>query len=90
MKDRFYEDRKDIISAVSSADKFIILGDFNARVGRDNTSREGVMGNTVWASNSNGLLLLESYITHGLLITNTVFRLPNRKKMSWMHPYSKH
>ena len=27
---------------------------------------------------------------HELLITNTVFRLPTRKKTSWMHPRSKH
>uniref|UniRef100_A0A8C7WPE7 Reverse transcriptase domain-containing protein n=1 Tax=Oryzias sinensis TaxID=183150 RepID=A0A8C7WPE7_9TELE len=28
--------------------------------------------------------------THGLAITNTMFRLPSRKKTSWMHPRSKH
>ena len=27
---------------------------------------------------------------HELLITNTVFRLPTRRKTTWMHPRSKH
>ena len=38
----------------------------------------------------NGLLLPRTCATHGLAITNTMFRLPTRKKMSWMHPRSKH
>ena len=38
----------------------------------------------------NGLLLLRKCTEHDLLITNTVFRLPNRNKTYWMHPRSKH
>ena len=40
--------------------------------------------------NSNELLLLRKCAEHELLITNTVFRLPTRRKTTWMHPYSKH
>ena len=39
---------------------------------------------------SNGLLLLRKCAEHDLLITNTVFKLPNLNKTSWMHPRSKH
>lgn len=35
VKDRFYENLNDTISAVPKGDKLIILHDFNARVGRD-------------------------------------------------------
>ena len=40
--------------------------------------------------NSNSLLPLQTCAEHDLLITNTIFRLPNRNRTSWMHPRSKH
>lgn len=91
VKDKFYEDLKEAIAAMPNADKLIILGDFNARVSRDHASWEGVLGkHGIGKCNSNGLLLLETCAAHDLLITNTVFCLPNRNKTSWMHPRSKH
>ena len=91
VKDKFYNDLDDIISATPRTDKLILLGDFNARVGTDHQTWEGVIGpEGVGKCNSNGLLLLRKCAEHDLLITNTVFRLPNRNKTSWMHPRSKH
>ena len=91
VKERFYEDLRDAISVVPRSDKLIILGDFNARVGSDHMSWEGVLGkHGIGKCNSNRLLLLETCAAHGLLITNTVFRLPTRNKTSWMHQRSKH
>nr|XP_054749441.1 uncharacterized protein LOC129254921 [Lytechinus pictus] len=90
-KDKFYEDLNNVITAVPHADKLTILGDFNARVGHDSVSWEGVIGkHGVGNCNSNGLLLLQTCAEHGLLITNTVFNLPTRNRTSWMHPRSKH
>ena len=91
VKFKFYEELHSAIAAVPKADKLIILGDFNARVGSDNVSWDGVIGEYgVGHCNSNGLLLLQTCAEHELLITNTVFRLPTRNRTSWMHPRSKH
>ena len=80
VKDKFYDDLDNIISATSRTYKLIPLGDFYARVGTDHQTWEGVIGSEgVGKCNSNGLLLLRKCAEHDLLITNTVFKLPNRK-----------
>ena len=91
VKDAFYEDLERVIQSTPRTDKLIILGDFNARVGTDNQTWEGIIGkNGMGKANSNGLRLLELCTVHGLLITNTIFQLPKQKKSTWMHPRSKH
>ena len=91
VKDKFYDDLDSVISATPRTDKIILLGDFNARVGADRQTWEGVIGTEgIGKCNSNGLLLLKKCAEHELLITNTVFSLPTRNKTSWMHPRSKH
>ena len=91
VKDEFYDDLDSFISATSRTDKPILLGDFNSKVGTDHQIWEGVIGSEgVGQCNSNDLLLLWKYAEHDLLFTNTVFCLPNRNKISWMHPRSKH
>ena len=91
VKDKFYDDLDSVISAAPRTDKLILLGDFNARVCTDHQTWEGVTGSEgVGKCNSNGLLLLMKCAEHELLITNTVFHLPTRRKTTWMHPRSKH
>ena len=90
-KEKFYEELDALISTVPQADKLLLLGNFNARVGQNHQVWEGVIGpHGVGKCNGNGLLLLRTCATHGLAITNTIFRLPIRNKTSWMHPCSKH
>ena len=72
-----------VISTVPTADKLIILGDFNARVGQDSTSLDGVLGkHRTGKCNRNTLLLLQTCTKHNLLINNTIFHLPTCNKTS--------
>ena len=64
---KFYDDLDNVISATPRTDKLILLGDFNARVGTDHQTWEGVIGpEGVGKCNSNGLLLLRKCAEHDL------------------------
>ncbi|BHF85805.1 hypothetical protein SprV_1002897800 [Sparganum proliferum] len=89
-RDKFYEDMHALLTTVSKADKLIVLGDFNARVGTDHTDWRGVLGpHGLRGSNDNGLLLLRTCAEHRLILTNTFFCLPEREKATWRHPRSR-
>ncbi|PFX34407.1 Craniofacial development protein 2 [Stylophora pistillata] len=91
VKEAFYADLDELISATPTQDKLIILGNFNARVGRDHNIWEGVIGkNEVRKANSSGNTLLAKCAEHNLPTTNTVFRQRDSVKVSLQHPRSKH
>ncbi|XP_066963159.1 uncharacterized protein [Macrobrachium rosenbergii] len=53
-------------------------------------SNGGVIGkHSVGKMNSNGLLLLSEHAEYDLLMTNTMFRLDDKCKTTWMHPRTK-
>ena len=90
-KEQFYEHFDQVIRSTPQSDKLVVLGDFNARVGKEHSSWEGILGrHGVGKVNDNGLLLLSKCAEHSLCITNTLFRLANKYKATWMHPRSKH
>ncbi|BHF82144.1 hypothetical protein SprV_0802528100 [Sparganum proliferum] len=89
-RDKFYEDLHALLATVSKADKLIVLGDFNARVGTDHTAWIGVLcPHGLRGSNDNGLLLLRTCAEHRLILTNTFFCLSEREKATWRHPRSR-
>ena len=90
-KEQFYEHFDQVIRSTPQSDKLVVLGDFNARVGKEHSSWEGILGrHGVGKVNDNGLLLLSKCAEHSLCITNTLFRLANKYEATWMHPRSKH
>ena len=90
-KDKFYSELRSLLQSVPTDDKVIILGDFNARVGKDADSWKGVLGSHgVENCNDNGHLLLEFGTEQQLVITNTIFQQKDSLKTTWMHPQSKH
>jgi exonuclease III len=90
-KEEFYNQLDRLLTNTPRSDKLILLGDFNARVGRDSALWTGTIGKEgVGNSNSNGILLLTKCSEHDLIITNTLFRQRDRLKTTWQHPRSKH
>ncbi|BHF67756.1 hypothetical protein SprV_0301078500 [Sparganum proliferum] len=88
-RDKFYENLHALLATVSNADKLIVLGDFNARVGADHAVWRGVLGpHGLRGSNDNGLLLLRTCAEHRPILTNTFFCLLEREKATWRHPRS--
>ena len=81
VKDKLHvcNDLDNIITATPRSDKLVLLGDFDAIVGTDNQTREGVIDpEGAGKCNSNGLLLLSKCVEHDLLIIHTVFKVPNK------------
>jgi len=90
-KEEFYEQLERAIDAVPLKQKLFVLGDFNARVGRNHELWHKVLGrHGIGNENANGSMLLDLCTKQRLVITNTVFQQANKLKASWMHLRSKH
>ena len=89
-KEVFYKKLNEIIKEAPVANKLLLLGDFNARVGTDHESWDGVLGHHgVGNENTNGTMLLSLCTRHQLTITNTLFNQEEQFITTWMHPGSK-
>ncbi|ESO11794.1 hypothetical protein HELRODRAFT_145315, partial [Helobdella robusta] len=83
-KSLFYGQLGDAVCSTPHNHQLFVLGDFNARVGKDHILWPKVLGrNGVGRKNSNGTMLLEFCTEHNLVVTNTVFQQADRKKTSW-------
>ena len=85
----FYLALKELVRKIPHADKIIVLGDFNARVGKDFQTWNVIGRHGVGNCNSNGLLLLQMCAELELCIGNTMFQQKDKYKTTWMHPGSK-
>jgi hypothetical protein len=89
-KEEYYRSLSDVVGRVPAADKLVILGDFNARVGEDHELYGPALGKFGKGScNSNGELLLHFCTQFGLVVTNTYFNQPDCNYYTWKHPRSK-
>ena len=90
VKEHFYDNLRRVLTKIPSNDKILLLGDFNARVGRNADAWQQVIGqHGIGNQNSNGLLLLTLCSEFQLTITNTLFQMSNQYKGTWQHPRSK-
>ncbi|XP_044757806.1 uncharacterized protein LOC123315962 [Coccinella septempunctata] len=90
-KEAFYEQLENLLTHIPKSHRVILLGDFNARVGRNAEIWPGVIGpHGIGNINSNGELLMTKCIEHNLTITNTQFRQRNKYKGTWQHRRTGH
>ena len=90
-KEAFYNQLANVLSGIPHTDKLLLIGDVNARIGRENYKWPLVMGkHGIGKCNSNGELLLALCSEFELIVTNTMFKQKDERKTTWMHPHSKH
>ena len=87
--ERFSEDLQDLLELTPKKDILFIIGDWNAKVGSQETS--GVTGRFgLGMRNEAGQTLIEFYQKNSLVIANTLFQQHKRRFYTWTSPDGKH
>ena len=87
--ERFYEDLHILLELTPAKDVFFIIGDWNAKVGSQETP--GVTGKSglgVW--NELGQRLVEFCQENALVTANTLFQQHKRRLYTWTSPGGRH
>ena len=83
--ERFYEDLQDLLEWTSKIDVLFIIGDWNAKVGSQETPGvTGQFGLEIW--NEAGQKLIEFCQENALFIANTLFQKHKRRVYTWTSP----
>ena len=83
--ERFYEDLQDLLEITPKKDVFFIIGDWNAKVGSQETP--GVTGKFgLGGQNEAGQRLVEFCQENKLVIANTLFQQHKRRLYTWTSP----
>ena len=87
--EQFYEDLQDLLELASNKDVLFIIGDWNAKVGSQETSGvTGKFGLGIW--NEAGKMLIEFCQENALVIANTLFQQHQRRLYTWTSPDGQH
>ena len=85
----FYEDLQDLLELKPQKDVFFIIGDWNAKVGSQETP--GVTGKfSLGIGNEAGQRLIEFCQENALVIANTLFQQHKRRLYTWTSPDGQH
>lgn len=85
--EQFYENLDDIMKQLPKKDIKVIMGDWNAKIGKDNKGWERVMLKSGYGErNERGERLLEFALEQDLLICNTKFQQKDCRKWTWKSP----
>ena len=87
--ERFYEDLQDLVELTPKKDVLFIIGDWNAKVGSQETPGvTGKFGLGIW--NEAGQRLIEFCQENALVIANTVYQQQKRRLYTWILPDGQH
>ena len=85
----FYEELQDLLELTPRKDVFFIIGDWNAKVGSQETP--GVKGKfDVGVRNETGQRLIEFCQENALVIANILFQQHKRRLCTWTSPDGQH
>ena len=83
--ERFYEELQDLLELIPPKDVIFIIGDWNAKVGSQETP--GVTGKFgLGIRNETGQRLIEFCQENALVIANTLFQQHKRRLYTWTSP----
>ena len=86
---QFYEDLQDLLELTPPKDALFIIGDWNAKVGSQETP--GVTGKFgLGMQNEEGQRLIEFCQENALVIANTLFQQHKRRLYTWTSPDGQH
>ena len=87
--EQFYEDLQDLLELTPKKDVLFIIGDWNAKVGSQETPGvTGKFGFGIW--NEAGQRLIELCQENALVIANTLFQQHKRRLYPWTSPDGQH
>ena len=87
--ERLYEDLQDLLELTSKKDVLFIIGDWNAKVGSQETPGvTGKFGLGMW--NETGQRIIEFCQENALVIANTLFQQHKRGLYTWTSPDGQH
>ena len=87
--ERFYEDLQDLLELTPPKDLLFIIGDWNAKVGSQETP--GVAGKSgLGIQNEAGQRLIKFCQENSLVIANTLFQQHKRRLYTWTSPDGKY
>ena len=92
VKDEFYEQLQAVIERAPSHDMLVMMGDWNAKVGRPNQGEEGIVGKHALEGDrtDNGERFVNFCALNNLAITSTMFPHKDIHKYTWTSPDGLH
>ena len=90
-KETFYSQLKGTLRNIPITDKLLLIGDFNAKIGRVNNKWPSALCKYgIGKCNSNSELLLALCTEFDLIVTITMFKQKDAHKTTWTHSRSRH